>query len=129
MSKRFLTALVCTLLSTSAATAATVRHRCALTEVAVWQSRIHVQCASGPIGHSSIIFFAVPTETAIHGIPNPAANANRFLQVALAALSHPEAPLWLEYDIEDLTGLQYGCHDSNCRTARVILLDSPSSAP
>lgn len=128
MSKRFLTALVLALLTTSTATAIPMRHRCTITEVAVWHSRIHVECSSGPSDQQGIIFFAVPTETT-PSYPNPTANAHRFLQMALAALNRPEAPLWLDYDSADESGLEFGCHPINCRSARAIFLGSPSSEP
>jgi hypothetical protein len=127
MSKWLSAVLVLTVLATTPAMAAIETYRCMLTEVAVWPTRIHIQCAGNPSSSPGIIFFAVPTSSSV--IPNPSDNASRFLQVALAALKNPDAELLVQFDSSDYSGAGFGCATVNCRYASSIFLKSPPILP
>lgn len=124
MSKWLSAVLVLTFLATAPAMAAIETYRCMLTEVAVWPTRIHIQCSGNPPSSPGIVVFAVPTSSSV--VPNPSDNASRFLQVALAALKNPDAELLVQFDPADHSGAGFGCATVNCRYASSIFLKSPS---
>jgi hypothetical protein len=85
---------------------------CNPVDVASFGNRVHVRCNPG---NGPIVFFAVSTE-------NPA-TAQRFQDLALAALLNGKK-LTIQYEQRDTTtGPAFGCASSDCRPALSILIN------
>jgi hypothetical protein len=88
---------------------------CPVSEVAVFENRIHVRCTnphlSGPSG--GIIYFAVSTASST--------NVARFLTIFNSALVENRKLTILYDDFED-SGQEFGCLIENCRVAHGAFL-------
>ena len=84
---------------------------CNPVDVASFGNRVHVQCNPG---NGPIVFFAVSTANT--------ATAQRFQDLALAALLNGKK-LTIQYNQGDTTtGPAFGCASSDCRPAQSILI-------
>lgn len=87
--------------------------QCTPTEVAVYESRIHVRCEEGVSDGSAMIYFwAVPTTKPEF--------ANRFLSIGSTALVAGRYLVFL-YTPGDTSGADFGCLDA-CRNVYAIAL-------
>jgi hypothetical protein len=88
--------------------------QCTPTEVAVYESRIHVRCAQGiQDGSATIYFWAVPaTKSQL---------ANRFLSIGSTALVAGRHLIFM-YTPGDSSGAAFGCLATDCRNVSAIVL-------
>jgi hypothetical protein len=87
---------------------------CTVSEVGVFENRIHVKCANPQAGaFGQITFFAVSTANS--------ANAARFLTLFDSALVE-NRKLTIQYELFDISGEQFGCRSTDCRAARGAIL-------
>lgn len=77
-----------------------------ISDVAVFNNRVHVRCSGVSPAISGVYWFAVPT--------TDSANASRYLSIfQTALLSGKTLVFWL--DPNDTSGADWGCHASDCR--------------
>lgn len=82
---------------------------CTVTEVGVFENRIHVRCKDQQSGvFGPIWFFAVSTGNA--------SNAARFLTLFNSALVE-NRKLTIQYELFDMSGQAFGCMANDCRAA------------
>jgi hypothetical protein len=87
---------------------------CTVSEVAVFENRIHVRCTNPQSGtFGPISFFAVSTGNST--------NAARFLTIFNSALVE-NRKLTIQYELFDISGQDFGCMATNCRAARGAFL-------
>jgi hypothetical protein len=79
---------------------------CIPSSVAVFPTRIDVQCPTAPLDDTSVYYFAVPT--------TDAGNAARYLSLfTTARITGSSISLW--YTPGDTSGAAWGCQATNCR--------------
>lgn len=92
--------------------AAPTSHICSISEVGVFDSRIHVKCYTGGAPGGDIVYFAAPT--------TDTQRAARLLSLMLTADAAGKR-LYIAYDTA-ASGAAFNCAVSNCRPIQFLLM-------
>ena len=89
------------------------RVECDPIQLAVYENRIQIRCASPAIAGSNIVFFSTPLNQS---------NSDEFLTLAATALN-TNMTLRIAFDAADESGASYRCDPQNCRLIMWMSLD------
>ncbi len=92
--------------------AAPVSHVCNISEVGVFDNRIHIKCYTGGPPSGDIVYFAAPT--------SDTQRAARLLSLMLTADAAGKR-VYVAYDTA-ASGVAFGCQVANCRPIQFLLM-------
>lgn len=84
---------------------------CQTGEVTAYKGRVHIYCSNDLGG-------------GVHYVASPTTDSdmyNRVLMIGMAAIAHSKT-LYVCFDPADLSGVTWGCLDTDCRTALAVSL-------